>query len=90
MVFTMYTQKHPSIENGPLLMQPLLNFTWFLLLAVGGGELAMFVVLCEEYQPSLRRDPMYNEHLDGTGQVSFGMPPRQTSFGNLLDCSLLA
>lgn len=35
-VFTTYTQKHPSIENGPPFVQPLLNFIWFLLLAVDG------------------------------------------------------
>ncbi|XP_025779023.1 Golgi to ER traffic protein 4 homolog [Puma concolor] len=60
-VFTTYTQKHPSIENGPPFVQPLLNFIWFLLLAVDGGKLTVFTVLCEQYQPSLRRDPMYNE-----------------------------
>lgn len=67
-------------------MQPLLNFIWFLLLAVDGygvifltlllvsfsfadifgcflsrGKLTVFTVLCEQYQPSLKRDPMYNE-----------------------------
>lgn len=36
MVFTTYTQKHPSIEGGPPFVQPLLNFLWFLLLAVDG------------------------------------------------------
>ena len=35
-VFTTYTQKHPSIENGPPFVQPLLNFIWFLLLALDG------------------------------------------------------
>lgn len=35
-VFTTYTQKHPSIEDGPPFVQPLLNFIWFLLLAVDG------------------------------------------------------
>lgn len=25
------------------------------------GKLTVFTVLCEQYQPSLRRDPMYNE-----------------------------
>ncbi|XP_050640220.1 Golgi to ER traffic protein 4 homolog isoform X1 [Macaca thibetana thibetana] len=60
-VFTTYTQKHPSIEDGPPFVEPLLNFIWFLLLAVDGGKLTVFTVLCEQYQPSLRRDPMYNE-----------------------------
>ncbi|XP_030888032.1 Golgi to ER traffic protein 4 homolog isoform X2 [Leptonychotes weddellii] len=86
-VFTTYTQKHPSIENGPPFVQPLLNFIWFLLLAVDGGKLTVFTVLCEQYQPSLRRDPMYNEYLDRIGQLFFGVPPKQTSsYGGLLDC----
>ncbi|KAM9583631.1 Golgi to ER traffic protein 4 homolog isoform 1-T1 [Trichechus inunguis] len=84
-VFTTYTQKHPSIENGPPFVQPLLNFIWFLLLAVDGGKLTVFTVLCEQYQPSLRRDPMYNEYLDRIGQLFFGVPPKQTSsYGGLL------
>ncbi|MBN3290711.1 GET4 protein, partial [Polypterus senegalus] len=60
-VFTTYTEKHPSIEKGPPFVQPLLNFIWFLLLAVDGGKLTVFTVLCEQYQLSLKRDPMYNE-----------------------------
>ncbi|XP_055418343.1 Golgi to ER traffic protein 4 homolog [Bubalus kerabau] len=84
-VFTTYTQKHPSIESGPPFVQPLLNFIWFLLLAVDGGKLTVFTVLCEQYQPSLRRDPMYNEYLDRIGQLFFGVPPKQTSsYGGLL------
>ncbi|PNJ23253.1 GET4 isoform 5 [Pongo abelii] len=84
-VFTTYTQKHPSIEDGPPFVEPLLNFIWFLLLAVDGGKLTVFTVLCEQYQPSLRRDPMYNEYLDRIGQLFFGIPPKQTSsYGGLL------
>uniref|UniRef100_A0A8C1LRJ1 Golgi to ER traffic protein 4 homolog n=2 Tax=Cyprinus carpio TaxID=7962 RepID=A0A8C1LRJ1_CYPCA len=84
-VFTTYTQKHPSIEKGPPYVQPLLNFLWFLLLAVDGGKLTVFTVLCEQYQPSLKRDPMYNEYLDRIGQLFFGVPPKQSSsYGGLL------
>ncbi|KAK3559924.1 hypothetical protein QTP86_026952 [Hemibagrus guttatus] len=84
-VFTTYTQKHPSIEKGPPFVQPLLNFLWFLLLAVDGGKLTVFTVLCEQYQPSLKRDPMYNEYLDRIGQLFFGVPPKQSSsYGGLL------
>ncbi|RXM27676.1 Golgi to ER traffic protein 4-like [Acipenser ruthenus] len=84
-VFTTYTQKHPSIEKGPPFVQPLLNFIWFLLLAVDGGKLTVFTVLCEQYQPSLKRDPMYNEYLDRIGQLFFGVPPKQSSsYGGLL------
>ncbi|XP_075686413.1 Golgi to ER traffic protein 4 homolog [Rhinoderma darwinii] len=84
-VFTTYTEKHPSIEKGPPFVQPLLNFIWFLLLAVEGGKLTVFTVLCEQYQPSLKRDPMYNEYLDRIGQIFFGVPPKQSSsYGGLL------
>lgn len=84
-VFSTYTEKHPSIEKGPPFVQPLLNFIWFLLLAVEGGKLTVFTVLCEQYQPSLKRDPMYNEYLDRIGQVFFGVPPKQSpSYGGLL------
>ncbi|XP_048101488.1 LOW QUALITY PROTEIN: Golgi to ER traffic protein 4 homolog [Alosa alosa] len=84
-VFSTYTQKHPSIETGPPFVQPLLNFLWFLLLAVDGGKLTVFTVLCEQYQPSLKRDPMYNEYLDRIGQLFFGVPPKQSSsYGGLL------
>uniref|UniRef100_A0A8D0E461 Guided entry of tail-anchored proteins factor 4 n=1 Tax=Salvator merianae TaxID=96440 RepID=A0A8D0E461_SALMN len=94
-VFTTYTQKHPSIEKGPPFVQPLLNFIWFLLLAVDGGKLTVFTVLCEQYQPSLKRDPMYNEYLDRIGQLFFGVPPKQTSsygglLGNLLNSLMVA
>ncbi|KAL8175413.1 UNVERIFIED_CONTAM: Golgi to ER traffic protein 4 [Gekko kuhli] len=94
-VFTTYTQKHPSIERGPPFVQPLLNFIWFLLLAVDGGKLTVFTVLCEQYQPSLKRDPMYNEYLDRIGQLFFGVPPKQTSsygglLGNLLNSLMVA
>uniref|UniRef100_A0AAQ5XR37 Golgi to ER traffic protein 4 homolog n=1 Tax=Amphiprion ocellaris TaxID=80972 RepID=A0AAQ5XR37_AMPOC len=84
-VFSTYTEKHPSIEKGPPFVQPLLNFIWFLLLAVDGGKLTVFTVLCEQYQPSLKRDPMYNEYLDRIGQLFFGVPPKQSpSYGGLL------
>ncbi|XP_061912131.1 Golgi to ER traffic protein 4 homolog isoform X1 [Entelurus aequoreus] len=84
-VFSTYTEKHPSIERGPPFVQPLLNFIWFLLLAVDGGKLTVFTVLCEQYQPSLKRDPMYNEYLDRIGQLFFGVPPKQSpSYGGLL------
>jgi len=33
-VFVTYTQQHPGVEKGPPYMKPLLNFIWFLLLAL--------------------------------------------------------
>ncbi|CAG13855.1 unnamed protein product, partial [Tetraodon nigroviridis] len=49
------------------------------------GKLTVFTVLCEQYKPSLKRDPMYNEYLDRIGQLFFGVPPKQSpSYGGLL------
>ncbi|RMC17680.1 hypothetical protein DUI87_05344 [Hirundo rustica rustica] len=57
----------------------------FVAQAVLQGKLTVFTVLCEQYQPSLKRDPMYNEYLDRIGQLFFGVPPKQTSsYGGLL------
>lgn len=87
--FEMYTQKHPKIDNGPPYTLPLLNFIWLLLVALEGGKLAVFTVLCEKYQVSIGRDPNYKEYLDQIGQLFFGVPPPQRTpsggiFGNLL------
>ncbi|XP_005113349.2 Golgi to ER traffic protein 4 homolog [Aplysia californica] len=86
--FEMYTQKHPKIDNGPPYRLPLLNFIWMLLVALEGGKLAVFTVLCEKYQVSINRDPHYKEYLDQIGQLFFGVPPPQRTpqglFGNFL------
>lgn len=44
------------------------------LLLCSRGKLTVFTVLCEQYQPSLRRDPMYNEVRGGAavGQAIWG------------------
>ncbi|MCL4143283.1 UNVERIFIED_CONTAM: hypothetical protein GTU68_022241, partial [Idotea baltica] len=91
-VFETYTQKHPTIkeQKGPPFLLPLINFLWLLLSAIESGKVAQFTVLCEQYRPSLKRDPMYVEYLDKIGQVFFNLPPprrQQTPaglFGNLL------
>ncbi|KAF7242867.1 hypothetical protein EYD10_10638 [Varanus komodoensis] len=67
----------------------------FVAQAVLQGKLTVFTVLCEQYQPSLKRDPMYNEYLDRIGQLFFGVPPKQTSsygglLGNLLNSLMVA
>jgi len=86
--FEMYTQKHPKVDNGPPYTLPLLNFVWMLLVALEGGKLAVFSVLCEKYRTSISRDPSYKEYLDQIGQLFFGVPPPQKSpqglFGNML------
>ncbi|XP_077980529.1 Golgi to ER traffic protein 4 homolog [Glandiceps talaboti] len=90
-VFYAYTEQHPDIEKGPPFIKPLLNFIWFLLLAVQGGKLTVFSVLCEKYQPSLNRDPSYMDYIGRIGQLFFGMPPPKQensqpggALGNLL------
>ncbi|KAL8592719.1 hypothetical protein ACOMHN_037659 [Nucella lapillus] len=86
--FKAYTSSHPAIKAGPPYVLPLLNFIWFLLLAVEGGKIAVFTILCEKYQLSLERDPSYKEYLDKIGQLFFGLPPppaaSQSFFGNIL------
>ncbi|XP_065065869.1 Golgi to ER traffic protein 4 homolog [Rhopilema esculentum] len=78
-LFFTYTGKHPGIKrcNKPY-KQPLLNFIAFLLLAVEIGSLQQFTTLCEQYHPSISRDPMYFEYLDKIGQVFFGVPPKES------------
>lgn len=52
------------------------------------GKLAVFTVLCEQYQISLNRDPCYRQYLDKIGQLFFNIPPprprNQGLFGSLL------
>ncbi|XP_060601931.1 Golgi to ER traffic protein 4 homolog [Ruditapes philippinarum] len=92
-VFVTYTKGHPDVKGGPPYIQPLLNFIWFLLLALEGGKLAVFAVLCEKYQTAISRDPTYKEYLDKIGQLFFGVPaPKSQSqggfFGNLIQSLL--
>ncbi|PSN29474.1 Golgi to ER traffic protein 4 [Blattella germanica] len=75
-VFDCYTTQHPNIKKtGPPYILPLLNFIWFLLKVVESGKLAAFTVLCQQYQPSIERDPSYVEYLDKIAQIFFGVPP---------------
>ncbi|XP_042205789.1 Golgi to ER traffic protein 4 homolog [Homarus americanus] len=91
-VFETYTKKHPNItkQRGPPFLLPLLNFLWLLLSTIESGKVTYFTVLCEQYQPSLKRDPSYREYLDRIGQLFFNLPaPRPQHgpggiFGNLL------
>lgn len=91
LVFLGYTRRHPCVHPGPPYYMPLLNFLWFLLLAVETRKLAVFTVLCEQYQPTISRDPTYPQYLDKIGQLFFGLPPPpkpQGMFGNLIQTLL--
>ncbi|XP_023016354.2 Golgi to ER traffic protein 4 homolog isoform X1 [Leptinotarsa decemlineata] len=88
--FTSYTEQHPRIQkSGPPYLLPLLNFIWFLLQAIESQKIQTFAVLCEQYEPSLKRDPCYVQYLDKIGQLFFGLkPPEQQSggfLGNILE-----
>ncbi|CAH1982092.1 unnamed protein product [Acanthoscelides obtectus] len=83
--FTSYTEQHPRIRRtSPPYLFPLLNFIWFLLKAIESQKLQTFAVLCEQYEPSIKRDPCYIQYLDKIGQIFFGLqPPRQERSGGL-------
>jgi len=88
-LFDNYLEQHPLLSNQPPFKYPLLNFTWLLLLAIQSAKISSYAVLCEHYQPSLKRDPTYREYLDRIGQIYFGLPPPRVSsnqgmFGNLI------
>ncbi|KAG1648783.1 Golgi to ER traffic protein 4 [Nymphon striatum] len=89
-VFYKYTQGHPSLVKGPPYLQPLLNFLWFLLLSIDSGQLAVFTIICEKYETTLKRDPTYSQYLDRIGQLFFGVPPRKQNkskgmIGNIIN-----
>nr|CAH7756805.1 unnamed protein product [Callosobruchus chinensis] len=83
--FASYTEQHPRIRrSGPPYLFPLLNFIWFLLQAIDSQKIQTFAVLCEQYEPSIKRDPCYVQYLDKIGQIFFGLqPPRQERSGGL-------
>ncbi|VEN52074.1 unnamed protein product [Callosobruchus maculatus] len=83
--FASYTEQHPRIRrSGPPYLFPLLNFIWFLLQAIESQKIQTFAVLCEQYEPSIKRDPCYVQYLDKIGQIFFGLqPPRQERSGGL-------
>jgi len=73
--FYAYTTGHPKIQRGPPYSNPLLNFLWFLLLAIEtSSSLSAFTVLCEKYKKFIDRDPQFIQYLDKIGQLFFGVP----------------
>ncbi|OQR79868.1 Golgi to ER traffic protein 4-like [Tropilaelaps mercedesae] len=74
--FLVYTRGHPAVQGPPPFTLPLLNFLWFLLLAVESrAKLAIFTLLCDKYRTSLDRDPTYRLYLEKIGQIFFGQQP---------------
>lgn len=84
LTFYTYTRRHPRLEPGPPFADfPLLNFLWFLMLAIEKKcSLAVFSVLCEKYSPQLNRDSSYLKYLDKIGQLYFGVKPPANEMNN--------
>ncbi|XP_023323568.1 Golgi to ER traffic protein 4 homolog [Eurytemora carolleeae] len=80
--FRTYTTVHPRIKTDPPYSNPLLNFIWFLLLAIRtSSSVSAYTVLCEKYKQFIDRDPQYLEYLDRIGQIFFGVPPPEKPSG---------
>lgn len=80
--FECYTSKHPNII-GPPYIWPLLNFICFLLQIIDdSGKLGTFTLLCEQYEPCLKRDPTYVEYLEKIAQIFFHVQPTEPSHHN--------
>uniref|UniRef100_T1L3Y4 Golgi to ER traffic protein 4 homolog n=2 Tax=Tetranychus urticae TaxID=32264 RepID=T1L3Y4_TETUR len=77
-----YLAKHPLIsKSDPPSTLPLINFLWFLLIAIEGGKTSTFNVLLDKYGPVLNRDPAYKEYLQRIGELYFGIRPVHSNRG---------
>lgn len=81
--FTTYIKKHPKCENSHPFGLPLLNYIFFLLVAIENRSPSTFATLCEQYHPSLKRDPSYFKYLERIGENFFGLqfPKRKKPMG---------
>ncbi|CAL8106734.1 unnamed protein product [Calicophoron daubneyi] len=84
LTFYTYTRGHPRLEPGPPFTRfPLLNFIWFLMLAIEKKcNLSVFAVLCDKYSPQISRDSTYLSYLDKIGQLYFGVEAPQNEMNN--------
>lgn len=75
LTFYTYTRGHPKLEPGPPFTRfPLLNFLWFLMLAIEKKcSVSVFDVLCDKYSFQLQRDSTYLSYLQRIGQLYFGV-----------------
>ncbi|CAG0886224.1 unnamed protein product [Cyprideis torosa] len=80
-----YSLSHPAIGSSPPNQYPLLNFLWFVVMALEQGRLSFFTVLVDKYSPSLARDPTYKEYVDRIAQIFFNVPPPVTSRGGIFE-----
>ena len=84
-VFASYTQNHPKIGKGPPFRYPLINFLCFLLTAIKKKQQAVFSILCEQYQISLKRDALYIDYLEKIAENYFGIKAQKKQSGGLLE-----
>nr|CAB3248797.1 Golgi to ER traffic protein 4 homolog [Phallusia mammillata] len=73
--FHSYVKHHPQALSGPPYKYPLMNFVFFLLVAVKDGRVVVFEILCDKYQVVLQRDLLYVEYLEKIAQHYFGVAP---------------
>lgn len=55
-----------------------MHYDWIVLL-FSSGKFTSFVVLCEKYEPCLKRDPSYSDYLEKIGQIFFNVKPNRNS-----------
>ncbi|KAF6769351.1 hypothetical protein AHF37_10500 [Paragonimus kellicotti] len=84
LTFYTYTRGHPRLEPGPPFTRfPLLNFLWFLMLAIERKcTVSVFAILCEKYSPQIERDSNYLTYLDRIGQLYFGIKAPRSEVNN--------
>ncbi|VEL14262.1 unnamed protein product [Protopolystoma xenopodis] len=86
LTFYTYTRGHPRLEPGPPFTRfPLLNFLWFLMLAIERKcTLSVFSVLCDKYSLQIDRDPTYVKYLEKISQLYFGVKPKSERIDGFL------
>jgi len=62
---------------------PLMNYLRYLLMTMERDAYPLFDVLRKKYEPSLCRDPSFDQFLDQIAQVFFNVRPQTPGMGNL-------
>uniref|UniRef100_F6VKW3 Golgi to ER traffic protein 4 homolog n=1 Tax=Ciona intestinalis TaxID=7719 RepID=F6VKW3_CIOIN len=80
-MFNTYTKIISKISPGPPYNYPIINFLFFLLRAVKERRLILFTILCDNYQPSLKKDASFLKYLEKIGEIYFDVPAVQSKPG---------
>lgn len=49
------------------------------IILIFSGKFTSFVVLCEKYEPCIKRDPSYSQYLEKISQIFFNVKPNRTN-----------